>query len=235
MSRSCQRWTSMEIELLRDLYPDVPTADVAALLACSARRIYNLAHILGLKKSDAFNAADFSGRIQRGRADPRMVATQFKPGFTPWNKGTHFKAGGRSAETRFKKGQLNGKAAQHVAALGSYRITDSHGSPALERKMSETPGPNHLRWVPVSRLVWEAAHGPVPAGHIVVFRTPALRTTVLEEITLDKLECITRAEHARRNHPRSKSPELDKLVQLKGAITRQVNRISREADERRAA
>lgn len=29
---------------------------------------------------------------------------QFVKGMAPWNKGKHFKAGGRSAETRFKKG-----------------------------------------------------------------------------------------------------------------------------------
>ncbi|KYZ79032.1 hypothetical protein PTBPS01_03975 [Burkholderia pseudomallei] len=56
-------------------------------------------------------------------------------------------------------------------------------------------------------------------------------TNKLEEITLDRVECISMAENARRNHPRSKSPELAKLVQLKGAITRQVNRIAREAKE----
>jgi hypothetical protein len=101
--------------------------------------------------------------------------------------------------------------------------------------MTETPGPNHHRWVPVARLVWEAAHGPVPPGHIVVFKSPALRTVVLEQITLDKLDCITRAEHARRNHPRNKHPELGRLIQLKGAITRQVNRIAKAAAAEKAA
>jgi hypothetical protein len=72
---------------------------------------------------------------------------------------------------------------------------------------------------------------PDPAGHIVCFQAGARKTTVLEEVTADRLECITRAENARRNHPRNRSPELAKLVQLKGAITRQVNRIAREAQE----
>lgn len=31
---------------------------------------------------------------------------QFVKGMTPWNKGKHFKAGGRSAETQFKKGLI---------------------------------------------------------------------------------------------------------------------------------
>lgn len=76
--------------------------------------------------------------------------------------------------------------------------------------------------------MWAAAHGPIPPRHIVVFK-PGHKTTKPEHITADKLECITRAENARRNHPISHSPELAKLVQLKGAITRQVNRIRKES------
>ncbi len=45
----------------------------------------------------------------------------------------------------------------------------------------------------------------------------------------------SRAEIARRNHPMNKSLELARLVQLKGAITRQVNRIAREAAQKEPA
>jgi hypothetical protein len=101
----------------------------------------------------------------------------------------------------------------------------------LERKLTDDPAiVPARRWVAVHRIVWEAAHGPIPAGHIVCFK-PGKKTAVLEEVTSDRLECITRAENARRNHPRNHSPELARLVQLKGAITRQVNRIAREAQE----
>ena len=78
--------------------------------------------------------------------------------------------------------------------------------------------------------MWQAACGPIAPGSIVIFK-PGQRTAVLANITADRLEMITRAEHARRNHPRSVSPELGRLVQLKGAITRQVNRIAKEHKE----
>ncbi|MEG0000594.1 hypothetical protein [Comamonas sp.] len=114
--------------------------------------------------------------------------------------------------------------------VGSYRINkDGH----LQRKIGEASGANHKRWRNVAELLWIEANGPLPAGHIVIFR-PGMRTAVLEEITLDRIECISRADNARRNHPANKSPELARLVQLKGAITRQVNRIAREAEERKA-
>lgn len=228
-------WTLAEVGILRDLYADIPTEDIAALLGCTRPRVYNKALQLGLKKSADFNAGDYSGRIHCGRSDPRMVATQFKAGHVTWNKGKPRSTGTHQncRATQFKKGQ---KPANTTLPVGSYRIVKSKtGHRQLERKMTETPGPNHMRWVPVARLVWEAANGPIPAGHIVVFKSPALRTVVLEEITLDRIECVSRAEHAKRNHPRSKNPELGRLVQLKGAITRQVNRIAREAEERKAA
>lgn len=115
--------------------------------------------------------------------------------------------------------------------MGSYRINkDGH----LQRKIGEASGANHKRWRNVAELLWIESHAPVPEGHIVIFR-PRIRTAVLEEITLDRIECISRADDARRNHPSNKSPELAHLVQLNGAITRQVNRIAREAEERAAA
>ena len=116
--------------------------------------------------------------------------------------------------------------------IGSYRVmTEKNGRQHLEQKVSEEKGPSHKRWTPVTRLVWEVANGPVQAGHIVVFK-PGLNTIDAYLITLDRVELITRAQHAQRNHPRNKSPELGKLYQLKGAITRQVNRINREHNEK---
>jgi HNH endonuclease len=85
----------------------------------------------------------------------------------------------------------------------------------------------------VHRLVWEAANGPIPSGYVVCF-LPGRKTADLELITIDAIELISRAELARRNHPRSKDPELAQLVQLKGAITRQVNRIARETKEQQS-
>jgi hypothetical protein len=224
-------WSLDEIALLRELYPHAPTKDVAALIGCSTASAYNKAAAIGLKKTAEFFASDAAGRIQRGRTHPAMVSTQFKPGQQPWNTGHKgWQAGGRSAETRFKKGQ----SPTNTQPIGSLRFVCCKGTPYLERKTSNRPGNNSQRWTTVHRLVWEQAHGPVPKGHIVVFK-PGCHTTQVEHITLDKVECISRAENARRNHPRSKHPELGRLVQLKGAITRQVNRIAREAQERAAA
>ena len=179
---------------------------------------------MGIKKTAAFMASGQSGILQKGQQRPESVASQFKPGLVPWNAGRKgWQAGGRSVGTQFHTGMMP----KNTMPVGSHRIVTSQGVPRLEQKMNETPGPNNLRWVPVARLVWEAAHGPIPKGNIVVFKH-GMASLVAQEITADRLLCITRREHAQRNHPRSHSPEVAALCQLKGAINRQVNRITRE-------
>lgn len=219
-----RHWTSDEIDALRRLYPDHTADVVAKVLGRKPGSVHQKAVALGIGKSDAFKASDRSGRIQRGKHHPAMVASRFQPGVAPWNKGTNYVAGGRSAETRFRKGSKP----HTTLPLGSYRINpDGH----LQRKVAEASGSNSKRWRTVAELVWTEANGPLPPKHIVVFK-PGMRTNVLELITLDRVECISQAENARRNHPRNKHPEFARLVQIKGAITRQVNRIAREAKER---
>ncbi len=218
-------WTFAELHALKGTYADYRTEDIARALGRNVTQVYAKAKALGLTKSEAFCASDLSGRIQRGRSDPRMQATQFQKGLVPWNKGTHFVAGGRSAETRF--GPRRPEESVNYKPIGSLRVSaDGY----LERKVTDDRAlAPARRWTAVHRLVWEAAHGPIPSGHVVVFR-PAMRTAVLEEITVDRLECISRAELQRRNSIHTRfPPEVRQLYQLKGAITRQVNRITRES------
>lgn len=217
-------WTAQELVTLKAAYPSARTTDLAAQLGIDLELVYRKASSLRLRKSAEFFARDKSGRIHKG--GKLGQSTQFAPGQAPWNKGRKgWQAGGRSMDTQFATGMLP----PTTLPVGSYRvITSKNGNQHLERKVREVPGPAHRRWTPVSRLVWEAVHGPVPEGCIVVFR-PGQRTTVLEEITLDRLELITRKENARRNHPNRSNPELAKLYQLKGAITRQLNRIQKES------
>lgn len=225
-------WTPQAIEQLRQLYPIKPCAPIAEALGASEKAVYAKAHALGLQKAPDYYLTETAGRIQRGRTDPRLVATQFKPGLKPWNAGRKgWQAGGRSAATQFTTGMTP----PNTLPVGSLRIiTSVDGVQQLERKIGTTPGPAHHRWRAVHRLVWEASHGPVPAGHIVVFK-PGQKTLIEAEITLDKVDCITRAENARRNDPGNRNPEIKRLYQVKGAITRQVNRINREHQESQSA
>jgi len=210
-------------QVMRELYPHQATDHVASVLGCTVSRVYQLANRLGLKKTEAYLASDQSGRVTRGTQHPSMRLSRFKPGDEPWNKGVSYQAGGRAKETQFKPGQK-----PHTwRPIGTLRISNGQ----LERKTSERKGANHMRWTPVARIVWEAAHGPTPARHLVVFK-PGMKTTVLEEITLDRLECISRQENARRNVSWNKHPEVAALIHLRGQINRQVKRIGREAESK---
>jgi hypothetical protein len=216
---TCNHWTPEDDAKVIALYPDMPTADLAGLLGRKVGSVYQAATRLKVSKSDAFNASEASGRILKGATEVGLSG-RFQKGHETWNKGTHFVAGGRSAQTRFRKGQTP----HNEQPIGALRISSEN---MLERKMNNNKGANHVRWIPVSRLVWEAAHGKVPPNHFVIFK-PGMRTTELDKITLDKLECVTRAENARRNSIWRHGREMGALYQLKGAITRQVNRIAKQ-------
>ena len=224
-------WTPAEVAILRQCYPSIRTADLCKLLpGRTVNSIFNQAHKMGLEKSAAYLASDMAKRIRRGHNDPRLKATQFKPGHKPPNKGKSFdvaRTHPNCTAHQFKPGRAPHEA-RNYQPIGTLRIAQRDG--LLERKVNDTHPMPARRWEGVHRLVWKAAHGAIPPGHMVVFKS-GQKTTVLDAITADKLECISRAENARRNHPRNQSPELAKLTQLKGCITRQVNRITREHRE----
>ena len=55
-----------------------------------------------------------------------------------------------------------------------------------------------------------------------------MHTTEPDQITADRVECITRAENMRRNTYHRYGPEVAKLVQLRGAINRQIRKREKE-------
>lgn len=212
-------WTDAEAQVLRARFPHERTRDVAQSLGLSASQVSSKAAKLGLYKSAEHLASEASGRLQKG--GNVGAGSRFAKGNAAWNKGTHFVSGGRSTETQFKPGGLPWR----TMPVGTYRINpDGY----LERKYAERPGPPKQRWRAVHLLVWEAAHGPLPAGHAVCF-LPGRKSTVLEHITLDALELVTRRELLSRNTVQRFPPELRQIIQLKGAVQRQINKRSRVA------
>jgi hypothetical protein len=104
----------------------------------------------------------------------------FRKGSTPPNKGVKgWQAGGRSAETRFQRGRP-AQEAHNYLRIGSTKL-DKDGY--LVRKVTDDPllVPAR-RWVGEHRLIWEAANGPIPAGHVVVFLDADKGNIVLENL-----------------------------------------------------
>lgn len=218
-------WTPAEDALLRARYPDVLAAELVEATGHPLASVYQRARKLGLEKSDAFRASEKSGQIQRGRINPRMVATQIQKGAKPWNKGVKGSCGTHPncRATQFRKGKLQGRAAQVVQPIGAERVTRDG---ILQRKVNNDL-PFQRRWKSVHSLVWEAVHGPIPPGHKVVFRL-GQHTNLAAQITPEKLELVTHAELMRRNSYHTRYPkELGRVIQLRGALNRKLNRLSR--------
>ena len=210
------QWHPEVERLFALLYPTVSTKRLADAIGISVFIAYRKADGLGLKKTDDYLSSEMSGRILRGRIDPRMVATQFPKGHVPVNKGIKgWQAGGRSKETQFKKGNR-----PHTwNEIGHERITRDG---ILERKVQNT-GVTRQDYVAVHRLVWLESGREIPPGYNVIFKDGNRRN-----ITLDNLECISKRENMIRNSYHTRYPkEICKVIQLKGAIQRQINKMEK--------
>lgn len=204
-------WSAADEFIFRELYPATANAEIAELLDRSLSSVSNKAVKLGLRKSAKYMA---------------RKPGCFQPGHGTWNKGKPHPARGRSKQTQFKPGRPASEA-RNYRPVGTERVTKDG---VLERKTTDDPSlVPAQRWVAVGRIAWEAVNGPLPAGHVVVFK-PGRKTTDASLITDDSVELVTRAELMRRNSYHNKYPkEVAQLIQLRGALNRKINSRSKEA------
>ncbi|MGM0703850.1 MAG: HNH endonuclease signature motif containing protein [Pseudomonadota bacterium] len=194
-------WSDDDRALLAKIYPDESNPTLARIFGRSESSIANEARKQELQKSAAY------------------MATQpgcFKPGQEAWNKGMKgLDIGGKA--TRFKKGSKP----QTWQPIGHERECDGY----LQRKVTDT-GYTPRDYRPVHHLVWEEHTGePVPEGHALVFRDGNRRNFAPEN-----LELVTRGELMRRNsYHTNLPPELARIVQLRGVLTRKINSRRRQA------
>lgn len=204
-------WTPEQLVAVMKRYENTPTVKLAEMIGRSPRSVYQKANELGLKKSAEYMRTEAAGRLDGIRGG----ATRFKKGQKAWNAGSKgLQLGGDAGW--FKKGQ----SPHNTHEIGSYRL-DKNG--VLQRKISNQTGNNSKRWRSVHELIWIEANGAVPRGHLVVFKR-GMRTNKLEEITLSRVECISRGENMKRNSYHNYPPEIARTIQLIGAVNRQINK-----------
>ena len=121
-------------------------------------------------------------RLKKG--DNVGAATQFKKGHVTWNKGMkglkYVNTGGEA--TQFKKGNRP----QNYKPVGTELVnTDGY----VVVKIADP-----RKWRQKHILIWEAANGPVPKGHCLIFADSNPMN-----VTLDNLILITRAQLAVMN------------------------------------
>ena len=215
-------WDEGLDKLLTVLYQNTPMPKLVSILGRTERAIYSRANLLGIKRSQAFLEGEHGGRL---RGDEGKE-TRFAKGHKTWNAGMKgWTAGGRSAETRFKPGTLNGTAAERVKPVGHERTTKDG---ILQRKI-RADGPLHRRWKAVHTILWEEHNGPVPAGHLVVFRDRNRNN-----MQLDNLELITRAQNCQRNTIHRYSAELKGIIRLQKKLERAIRRHDEKQTKRSA-
>lgn len=203
-------WTAQELETLREKYPTTRTADLLPLFpGRHLGQLHSKAGCLGLRK-DKETIRTMARERMRDQSHPGRKH-QFVPGQTPWNAGIHYQAGGRSKETQFKRGNRSNT----WKPIGSERIFKGG---YLQRKVTDTGYPPR-DWVFVHHIIWREAGNEIPQGYRLVFKDGNMRN-----ITVENLELITFAEHLHRNSVHRYGPEFSKVVQLRGAITRQINK-----------
>jgi len=194
-------WSPQDDDDLRRLYPHHDIQALMRIFGRAEKAIAARAHRLELVKAEGYEP-------------PRRGC--FEPGLVPWNKGQPFNPPG-SEKGRFKPGQR-----PHTwVPVGHERISRDG---VLERKVTDA-GPAKDHFQSVHSIIWEELHGPVPEGHLVRFKDGDKRN-----FAPDNLELVSRAENMQRNSYHRYGPEIAQLYQLKGAITRKINRRSRDIE-----
>lgn len=210
-----QPWIPAEDAQLAAQYPHMPTKVIAAMLERTASTVYQRAQRLGLAKSPEYLASPAACRLRRG--DEVGKAFRFAKGIAPFNKGVKRGRGwapGRMAEGQFKKG-----AKPHTwRPVGSIRV-NSEGYRDIK---IDDKGVGPRAWVAIHRLNWIAANGPVPKGMILRFIDRNPLNTLAENLTL-----VTREENLRLNWHDRYPRAIKQITQLRGAITRQINKRTR--------
>lgn len=210
-------WTEQQVDEIRRRYPHEKTDQIAADLGLPVARIYSKAAWMGLAKTPEYLASPDAQRLRRG--DNVGAACRFQKGHVPANKGIKGISYPGMEATQFKKGQK-----PHTwKPIGTERLSQEG---YLQRKMADT-GCTRRDYVPVHHLIWKEAGRDIPEGFRLSFKDKNKAN-----ITLENLELVSYAEMMKRNSFHNNYPkEVAQLIQLRGAVQRQINKRSKQ-DER---
>lgn len=183
-------WTISENEILINEYPDKLCQTIANKLNRSVGSVYNQANVLGLRKSEEFYISEASGRKNLIEAGKK---SRFKKGSNPWNAG---RTGVRvSPHSEFKKGNQPANTL-HDGAITIRTDRDKNGRVFKYKYIRVAKG----KWELYHRYVWKLLFGSIPLGNVIIFKDGDSMNCAI-----DNLECITKAENARRNRSTAKA------------------------------
>lgn len=198
-----RKFTEEEDQFIRDHYLSLPAYFIDGLLDRCRNSVTQRIGRLGLGVP-AFITKGF------------VEDSYYKKGLIPVNKGLKISEYmtpeqiKKVKKTQFKKGQRPQNTLYDFAVS---KRKDKRGSIYLHIRVSLSV------WLPLQRYVWEQEHGTIPKGYNIAFkdRNPM-------NCNLDNLEMVSNAELLNRNSAHRFGPEIFKIIQLRGALNRQINK-----------
>lgn len=201
-------WTDKEVEILNDLYSDLPTVNIAHFLSIEIKSVYAKANSMGLKKSTEYLNSSYSGRLTVER---RNKDTQFKPGMTPWNKGMKgLSIGGINSQYK------PGNKPHNTKYNGAISIrNDTSGIGYKYIRIDEA------KWKLLHHKVWIEHNGPIPEGMIIAFKNGDTFNC-----DIDNLVMISREENMIRNSIHRYPEEIVSAIRTRQMLNKQIKKIS---------
>ena len=205
-------WTKEQDDMMRAFYPGNTMETMKAILGRTESSIYQRSRTLQVFKSDAYLASPAACRLRRG--DNVGAEFRFKKGQQVWNKGMKgLHIGGK--ETQFKKGTKP----PNWKPVGYIRLTrDGY----YEMKMAEGMQKFEL----LHRVIWERCNGAIPKGQICIFLDGNTKNLEVTNLAL-----MTKQQNMKRNTLHSYPKELAELIQLRGALNRQLNKRNKNNEQ----
>lgn len=206
-----RKWTAQEDEIMRELYADTCTTELARSLNRSIGSLHSRANILRIRKTKEYIAE----RSRKASMDPRHPGRKyrFKKGCEAWNKGMTQKSFmseesiERTKGTRFKKGNRP----KNYRPVGSTRVNvDGY----VEVKVSD---PSH--WELLHRKVWRDANGEIPDGYNIQFRDGNK-----QNISLANLYMINKENQMRENSIQQYPKEVKSLIFKLGKLNKLIKK-----------
>jgi hypothetical protein len=198
-----KRFTSEEDQFIEDHYLSLPAFVIEKLLGRAKGTVRQRMPLLGLLLPETIKAGFINGSF-------------FKKGTVPANKGKKISEYVSPEKiniikrTQFKKGQLPKNTLFDNAVV---KRKDKTGIIYLYVRVKQA------QWIPLQRHIWEQYNGPIPPRHNIIFKD---RNTF--NCNLDNLEMVSNAELLNRNSAHRFGPDLFKIIQLRGALNRQINK-----------
>jgi hypothetical protein len=187
------RYTMEQIVFLRDWYRRLSREDLTAAFNHEFGTCLTIGQIVGTLKNYKLRSLR-TGRFMKGHA--------------PWNRGTRGLTGANPGS--FQPGNLPHN---HRPLWSERVIREGYLEISVPERNPYTGFPTRFKGKHV--WIWEQAHGPVPEGHVVIFRDCDNRNFALDNLLLvSRTELLVLNLHDYKNHPAETRPSVLALAKL---------------------